>query len=76
MSDVIIIPNNNGPYHVKGKFKIMTDGGREIAVRWRRDLALPVRAVGEQAVLRRLTQKGRLQEQPGREVVTATAIGE
>ena len=31
MSDVIIIPNNSGPYHVKGKFKIMTDGGREIA---------------------------------------------
>jgi CDGSH-type Zn-finger protein len=32
MSDVIITPNNDGPYHVKGKFKIVTDGGREIAV--------------------------------------------
>jgi CDGSH-type Zn-finger protein len=32
MSDVIITPNNDGPYHIKGKFKIVTDGGREIAV--------------------------------------------
>lgn len=32
MSDVIITPNNNGPYHVKGTFKIVTEGGREIAV--------------------------------------------
>jgi len=31
MTEVIIIPNNNGPYQVKGKFKIMTEGGREIA---------------------------------------------
>lgn len=28
----LIIPTNNGPYYVKGKFKIVTDGGREIAV--------------------------------------------
>jgi len=27
----IITPNNNGPYHVKGAFKIVTQGGREIA---------------------------------------------
>lgn len=32
MSDVIITPNNDGPYHIKGKFKIVTDGGREISV--------------------------------------------
>ncbi len=31
MSDVIIKPQNNGPYHVKGKFNIVTEGGREIA---------------------------------------------
>ena len=32
MSDVIIQSHNDGPYHVKGAFKIVTDGGREIAV--------------------------------------------
>ena len=47
MTEIIIIPNNNGPYYVKGKFRIMTEGGREIAFGWRRGLALPVRAVGE-----------------------------
>jgi CDGSH-type Zn-finger protein len=31
MSDVIITPNNNGPYHVKGKVRIVTEAGREIA---------------------------------------------
>jgi CDGSH-type Zn-finger protein len=31
MSDVILTPNNNGPYHVKGKVRIVTEGGREIA---------------------------------------------
>ena len=31
MSDIMIKPQNSGPYHVKGKFKIVTDGGREIA---------------------------------------------
>jgi len=31
MSEVIIKPQNNGPYHAKGKFKIVTEGGREIA---------------------------------------------
>jgi CDGSH-type Zn-finger protein len=30
MSDVIITPKNDGPYYVKGKFKIVTEGGREI----------------------------------------------
>jgi CDGSH iron-sulfur domain-containing protein 3 len=28
MSDVIITPNNEGPYHVKVTFKIVIDGGR------------------------------------------------
>ena len=32
MSDVIITPQNDGPYHVKGKFKVVTEGGREIEV--------------------------------------------
>ncbi len=32
MPDVTINPNNNGPYRVKGSFKIITDGGREIPV--------------------------------------------
>jgi CDGSH-type Zn-finger protein len=31
MTEITIIPNNNGPYYVKGKFRIMTEGGREIA---------------------------------------------
>jgi CDGSH-type Zn-finger protein len=31
MSDVIIQPKNDGPYYVKGAFKILTEGGREIA---------------------------------------------
>lgn len=31
MSDVIITPKNNGPYYIKGTFKIVTEGGREIA---------------------------------------------
>jgi CDGSH-type Zn-finger protein len=31
MSDVIITPKNDGPYYIKGSFKIMTEGGREIA---------------------------------------------
>ncbi|HZT83135.1 MAG TPA: CDGSH iron-sulfur domain-containing protein [Gemmataceae bacterium] len=32
MADVIITPKNDGPYYVKGKVKIVTEGGREIAV--------------------------------------------
>ena len=32
MSDVIITPQNDGPYHVRGSFKIVTEGGRTIAV--------------------------------------------
>ena len=31
MNEVIIKPQNDGPYHVKGSFKIVTEGGREIA---------------------------------------------
>ena len=31
MSDVIITPKNDGPYYIKGVFKIVTEGGREIA---------------------------------------------
>ena len=30
MRDVIIKPHNDGPYHVQGTFKIVTDGCREI----------------------------------------------
>jgi hypothetical protein len=67
MSDVVIKPHSEGPYQIKGNFKIVTDGDREIA--FDRDEARPF---GEQAILQRLTQEGRLQEQPGREVVTAT----
>ena len=32
MSDVVIKSHSDGPYHVKGHFKIVTDGDREIAV--------------------------------------------
>lgn len=32
MSDVVITPYNDGPYYVKGKFTIVTEGGREIAI--------------------------------------------
>jgi CDGSH-type Zn-finger protein len=32
MSDVTITPQNDGPYHVQGPFKIVTEGGRTIAV--------------------------------------------
>jgi CDGSH-type Zn-finger protein len=32
MSDAVITPENDGPYHVKGTFKIVTEGGKEIAV--------------------------------------------
>jgi CDGSH-type Zn-finger protein len=31
MNEVIITPENNGPYHVIGQFKIVTEGGRQIA---------------------------------------------
>jgi CDGSH iron-sulfur domain-containing protein 3 len=31
MSDVIITPKNDGPYHVKGTFEIVTESGRKIA---------------------------------------------
>lgn len=31
MGDVIIQPKNDGPYYVKGAFKILTESGREIA---------------------------------------------
>jgi hypothetical protein len=31
MSDVIINPYNNGPYYIKGEFRIVTEGGREIS---------------------------------------------
>jgi CDGSH-type Zn-finger protein len=31
MNEVIIKPQNDGPYHVKGRFKIVTEGGREFA---------------------------------------------
>jgi CDGSH iron-sulfur domain-containing protein 3 len=31
MNEVIITPENNGPYHVKGNFDIVTEGGRKIA---------------------------------------------
>ncbi|BAK74878.1 zinc finger CDGSH-type domain protein [Pseudogulbenkiania sp. NH8B] len=32
MGKAIITPRNNGPYHIKGEFTIVTQGGREIAV--------------------------------------------
>jgi CDGSH-type Zn-finger protein len=32
MSDVTITPQNDGPNHVRGSFKIVTEGGRTIAV--------------------------------------------
>jgi len=32
MSDVTITPQNDGPYHVQGPFKIVTEGGRTIPV--------------------------------------------
>jgi CDGSH iron-sulfur domain-containing protein 3 len=32
MATTVITPNNNGPYHVKGDFKIVTQGGRPIDV--------------------------------------------
>ena len=32
MSDVTITPQKDGPYHVKGSFKITTKGGRTIEV--------------------------------------------
>ncbi len=32
MADVMITPKNDGPYYIKGKVKIVTEGGREIAV--------------------------------------------
>ena len=31
MIDAIITPKNDGPYYIKGVFKIMTEGGCEIA---------------------------------------------
>lgn len=32
MADVTITPKNDGPYYIKGKVKIVTEGGRAIAV--------------------------------------------
>lgn len=30
--DVVITARNNGPYHIKGSFRIVTQGGRELPV--------------------------------------------
>ncbi|MFP3890317.1 CDGSH iron-sulfur domain-containing protein [uncultured Ralstonia sp.] len=30
--EVVITPRNNGPYHIKGSFRIVTQGGRELAI--------------------------------------------
>ena len=30
--DVVITVRNNGPYHIKGSFRIVTQGGRELPV--------------------------------------------
>ena len=30
--DVVITVRNNGPCHIKGSFRIVTQGGRELAV--------------------------------------------
>lgn len=32
MSDVILIPQKNGPYYVKGKIMVVAEGSREVAV--------------------------------------------
>ena len=32
MAHATITPRNNGPYHINGEFKIVTQGGREIEV--------------------------------------------
>lgn len=29
---VIVTARNNGPYHIKGSFRIVTQGGRELAI--------------------------------------------
>ncbi len=31
MADIVITPTKNGPYHVKGKIKLVTPGGKELA---------------------------------------------
>jgi len=33
MSDTVITPKNDGPYHIKGTFKIVTEGGKDIEVK-------------------------------------------
>ena len=30
--DVVITVRNNGPYHIKGTFRVATQGGRELSV--------------------------------------------
>lgn len=30
--DVVITVRNDGPYHIKGSFRIVTQGGRELPV--------------------------------------------
>jgi CDGSH-type Zn-finger protein len=30
--EVVITPRNNGPYQIKGSFRIVTQGGRELAI--------------------------------------------
>ena len=30
MSDVVIVPDNDGPLHVTGPIKILTEGGRDL----------------------------------------------
>ena len=32
MDGVVITARNNGPYHIKGSFRIVTQGGRELTV--------------------------------------------
>ena len=53
----------NGPYLVKGPVHLIDADGKEFTAHRRHHRALPLRALGQQAVLRRHAQQGRL---PGR----------
>ena len=67
MSNVKIIVRNNGPLRVEGDgIEIVDQDGKAFGLAGRtRGVALPLRALGEQALLRRHPQQDRLQVRDG-----------
>ena len=75
MSHVTITPQNDGPYHVQGAFKIVTEGGRTIAVDGDETWLCRCGQSAKKAILRWHAHADRLQEQPGRIVTGVAPVG-